>query len=162
MGNYYYASIRVMGGITQEQFTALMEHVSNTSAIGEEGPHSKEEIMLAVMEKSLAWSDSNARDGMFEDFEQFLKDQKIPFKRYSSNYQEYDGCYTVFDGKRQRGFTCDSNGHMTLRVDEIKERVKNRRFKQWLDIYSRKANGPGGFHIIGAPVVKKKKRVVRA
>jgi hypothetical protein len=75
---------------------------------------------------SLAFEDSEATYGWFEDLEEWLVLNGIEFNRQSDSYFEVDACLVAFRREQgQREFVLDHNGYHVIRVDSVLNLIDN-------------------------------------
>lgn len=127
MADRFSADIKIGGKISRAIYPELIQKIKDSGAglnwgeceVGDDFEIKDGEIIHLY--------DSEARYGEFEELEDFLKENKIQFKRFSSGYFEYLPALYVFDPDNNVDayITCNDGGSPLFDIETINELISH-------------------------------------
>lgn len=143
MSDTYYGNIKIGGQISHDVARELLESldnyfsVRNTAGITDDDIENPFTLQCKLFEASrkddnwniddvdfLFFSDTDARNGMFDDLETLLEEKQVVFVRYSSQCYEFPEEMVWFDGRKRCHRTLDGDGNPVWEHTEIKKIIE--------------------------------------
>jgi len=123
MSDRYWAKIWIGGPVPDDLMPEFRQKLDEAGLFPVDGDLSE---CVQGRDDSLAFDDSEAPYGWFEELEEWLVLNGIEFNRQSDAYFEVDARLVAFrKGQGQREFILDHNGYHVIRVDSVLNLIDN-------------------------------------
>ena len=110
MAEYIKASIEIGGDITPKQLKNIMEFAEAWElGIGWDEVEATFENLVETIKAEDLLLCGEGRNGEFEDFEDWLIEEKVPFRRWHDNKYDIDAEVRLFNGSEDRTTLVDDN-----------------------------------------------------